>query len=185
MRFVNWYSFVLGFIAAITASISGIFLYDFLKERAIKSLFKGLSISSLPNPLSDGTQTYWCIEARIPKGNWAARILGNRATVHVSANITFEPEDENSGRFISIAYQIELNIRERKPVFLIRPNLKTHLAVCQRLPDMLLHTFGDSFGYSELTGSYTLVVQLKDTAGQPVGQVYRLKHYIIQGQPTT
>ena len=170
-------SLIISIIALILAGII------YIKGWAVRSLLSHLQVKPLESPVSDGERTYWLVELTIGKGNLICRIIRGLASMNLSASVTFEPGDEKSGIYNSNAYEIEFGIRNRRIIFPIIPNIRRRLAIVQRFPDLSLRTFGDSFGYSHLDGSYDIIISFKDDNGKVVGKKHRVYSYIQDGNP--
>ena len=173
---------ILGSLALIVAVTGFPMLYELFKDWAALSLLKDIKVKPLAEIKSDGEKTYWLIQLKAGKGNWACRLLKQRAKIVLAVATCFQPLTEESGIFHSYAYEFDLDIRDRHLKFSIAPNARRTLVVAQRVRGNVLQTMGDSFGFSYLEGSYNLVLSLKHN-GNDTGITKNISHYIEHGNP--
>ena len=180
----NWLSFILGIPVGWGLGIMSNLAYDRLKDWAIKSLFQDLKVCPLDEKISDGNKGYWLIELAVGKGNSVCKILSKKVSADLYCKVKFEPLTDSDDTYTSDAYEVSLGIRNKRILFPITRNAKIKLAVVQRFGVLPLRTLGDSFGNSELPGSYCLIVWFKDYMGQDIGYKHKIYQYIRDGNPT-
>lgn len=168
---------IVGIVLGVFALLAALGIY--IKNWAAKSLLPDSEMKPLKDPISDGRESFWAVELTFKKGNLVRRLLGDIATKEVYADVKFEGIDETSGTYNSKAYDVIYGVGDRKVPFDIIGCSTVKLIVVKRRRNL---TLGDSFGRSQLKGSYNLHLFLKDQRQNTLKE-YIIDSYIVDGKP--
>jgi hypothetical protein len=157
-----------------------------LKEWSEKSLLKNLSIAKHGQPFVYEDVAYWSILLTVGKGNYFARLLCQKGTnLKLTANVRFKSEGDN---FKADAYEVNAGWHRRKVSFPLQPASLIKIAVARRIMSKTgyyLYPIGGTFANYPLTGTYDLIVELKEEGEEKAVELQdnTIKEYIKEGNP--